>query len=164
MAKDEFNTLYRDKKLDMSYVYEIGYRPNPDRMAAEQKALGLVQKLVNKGNQERAIIEDEALNNVINENVRKWKLMNSSLTTMGHIDWKEAKENWKKAEDNLNKKFPDYDPENKQKIVEDKQAERKAQKNVQDKLKIDLKEPKAKVAPPVESKPIELSAPQIKTN
>ena len=122
----------------------------------------MVQKLVNKGNQERAIIEDEALNNIINENVRKWKLMNKSLRGEGVVDWKEAKENWKKAEDLLNKKFSDYDPESKQKIVEDKQAERKAQKNVQDKLKLDLQEPKAKVAPPVESKPIELSVPQIK--
>lgn len=162
LAKDEFNTLYRGEKPDMTYVYEIGYRPNPDRMAEEQKALGSIQHYVNKGAQEHAIIEDETLNNIINENVRKWKLMNKSLRGEGVVDWKEAKENWKKAEDLLNKKYPDYDPESKQKTVEDKRAERKVQKNVQDKLKLDLQEPKAKVAPPVESKPIELSVPQIK--
>lgn len=159
-AKNEFGALYRGKNPDMSYVYDIGYRPNPDRLQEEQKALGMAQKLVNKGTQKHAVIEDDALKQIINKNIGKWKVMRDSVTTTQEIDWPAFEEQWQKTDETLNKMFPEYDPEQAQKVVEDKTAERQAQKKMQAQLKKDLKEADTQVVPPVDKKPVQIDAPK----
>jgi hypothetical protein len=120
----------------------------------------MAQKLVNKGTQQHAVIEDDALKQIINKNISKWKVMRDSVTTTQEIDWPAFEEQWQKTDEKLNETFPDYDPEKAQQLVEDKTAERQAQKKMQAQLKKDLKESNAQIVPPVDNKPVQIDAPK----
>ena len=147
-AKNEFGALYRGEKLDMSYVFEIGYRPNTARHKEEGKVLSEALKLVNTnkvtGKKE---IDDPALFTIVNENTRRWKEVNRNHAMSTY----EAEKLWSATDKKINELYPDFENNQAKNLIQERVLEKDAQKNMNKQLAEDLKEPKADVVPPVKS-------------
>lgn len=157
LAKNELLLLHRDEK-DVSNVYEIGYRPNPQKLTEEGKELNAVLHLVNKNKNTGArVIDDPALLAVISVNVRRWKEMSKNV--MFKQSTFEA--TWIEMDKKLDETYPEYDVESSKKLVNEKLEQKKMQKQMQQQLKQDLKEPKGQVVPPVDKKPVEINPPKV---
>ena len=153
LAKNELLLLHRGEK-DVSNVYEIGYRPNPQKLTEEGKELNAVLHLVNKNkNTGTRVIDDPALLAVISTNVRRWKEMSKNVM----FKQSTFESSWIETDKKLDETYPGYDVESSKKLVNEKLEQKKAQKLMQQQLKQDLKESKGKVVPPVEKKPTEIN-------
>ena len=151
-AKNEFGVLYRDEKLDMSYVYSVGYRPNPARMNEEGLAINAVHLLVSKDKNQKRAIEDESLRAIVNESVRRWKTMNKVLKKHTNVNFdKVAQEaTWKSFDQQFCDTYKDYDVDAMQGVIADATEKRHQEKK---NIEVNLKDPTAKTVPPVEVKP-----------
>lgn len=157
LAKNELLLLHRGEK-DVSNVYEIGYRPNPQKLTEEGKELNDVLHLVNKNKNTGArVIDDPALLAVISANVRRWKEMSKNVM----FKQSTFEPTWIEMDKKLDETYPGYDVESSKKLVNEKLEQKKAQKRMQQQLKQDLKEPKGQVVPPVDKKPTEINPPKL---
>ena len=158
-ARKDLGALYRDERAERPNVYEIKYRPNPNDLKLEAKAISEALKLVNGQN---PAINDPALKAIINENARKIKDVQAEkggVITGAIRDKREA--DWSKNDDTLSKTYPDYDPKAIEKLINEIVAQKGAENNAPEKVSIDLNEPKAQVVPPVEKNPVEKAPPKI---
>jgi hypothetical protein len=159
-ASKDLGALHRGQRAERPNVYEINYRPDPNDLKLEGKALTEALNLVNGKN---PAIADPALKAIINENVRKFKDVQSERGRVITGDMRDSREKgWTKNDKSLAATYPDYDPKAMDKLI----TETVAQMNAKpiEKVAINLGEPKAQVVPPVESKPAEINAPTMKNN
>jgi hypothetical protein len=159
-ASKDLGALHRGQRAERPNVYEINYRPDPNDLKLEGKALTEALTLVNGKN---PAIADPALKAIINENVRKFKDVQSERGRVITGDMRDSREkDWAKNDKSLAATYPDYDPKAMDKLI----TETVAQMNAKpiEKVEVNLGEPKAQVVPPVESKPAEINAPTMKNN
>ena len=158
-ATKDLGAMYRDQRAERPKVYEINYRPDPNDLKLEGKALIEAQKLVNGKN---TVINDPALKAVINENVRRYKAIKDEKGAVITGAKKENREEtWAENDKKLTATYPNYDSKAMDKLIRDTVAQTKANVKDPEKINVELPEPKAQVAPPVEKNPIEISAPNI---
>ena len=158
-ARKDLGAMYRSERAERPNVYEINYRPNPNDIKLEGKAINEALKLVNGKN---PTINDSALKAVINENARKFKAVQAEqggVVTGAMRDQREA--DWAKSDKALAETYPDYDPKAMDKLISETVAQTNANKKEPEPIKIELHEPKVEVVPPVEPKPMEISVPKI---
>ena len=159
-ASKDLGALHRGQRAERPNVYEINYRPDPNDLKLEGKALTEALNLVNGKN---PAIADPALKAIINENVRKFKAVQSEKAAVITGSMRDSREKgWRENDKSLAATYPDYDPKAMDKLI----SETVAQMNAKpiEKVAINLDEPKAQVVPPVESKPVEINAPTMKNN
>ena len=146
----------KEEPFDRLSVFQIGYRPNNATLAYEKKALGDAQKMIVKG-----LIKDEAIKKVINENVRRWKEASDLSKVAVHANKKLEEAKLDIADLKLKESCPNYKAENAMKLVDDALVQYAEAKKKPEPMKVDLNEPKAEIAPPVEQQPVEINAPKI---
>ena len=157
LAKNEFDVAQRGEKPITSYVFEIGYRPDPSKIAEEKKALGYAQKMIVKG-----LINDGTIKDVINANVSKWKVVSEMQKPGTKHNIKNIEKNWIEKDRKLAEAYKDYDATATESVVESAIEQYNEQKKEKiELLKVDLQEKKTQIVPPVEKKPVEISAPNI---
>ena len=157
LAKNEASVKYRGAQEDMSYVFEIGYRPDPSRIEKEKSVLGEAQKMMMYG-----YIKDEKLKAVISENVNRWnqgrKMLNADEKTKAA-----AQKAWVDADKKLAEAYKDYDAKVTEEAVKNARVEHDAKKDAKkagtEPLKVNLQEPKVDTVPPVQPKTAEISVP-----
>ena len=136
-------------------VFEIGYRPDPWKITEEQKLLGNAQKMVMKG-----LIKDETLKTIINENVNRWKqardMQNPKTKKM--MDRNAIEKQWRESDKKLAEAYKGYDAAATENVVNSALAQYNEQKKEQEKLQVNLKEPKTQTSPPVK-KPVQTQPP-----
>ena len=154
-ATKDLGAMYRGQRAERPKVYEINYRPDPNDLKLEGKAISEALNLVNGKN---PVINDPALKAVINENARKLKAVKgeNGVVITGAMRNK-REEGWVENDKTLTKTYPDYNPKVMDKLISDTVAQMKPDNIVPEKVNVDLKEPTAKVVPPVEQKPLEIS-------
>ena len=158
-ARKDLGAMYRSQRAERPNVYEINYRPNPNDIKLEGKALNEAIKLVNGAN---PAIKDPALKAVINENVRKYKDVQAEqggVVTGAMRDQREA--DWAKNDKTLRETYPDYDPKAMDKLISETVAQANENKKEAEPIKIELNEPQGEVVPPVEPKPPVINVPTI---
>lgn len=156
-ASKDLGALHRGQRAERPNVYEINYRPDPNDLKLEGKALTEALNLVNGKN---PAIADPALKAIINENVRKFKDVQGEKGRVITGSMRDSREEgWVKNDKTLAATYPDYDPKAMDKLIGDTIAQMNT--NSIEKVEINLGEPKAQVVPPVESKPVEINAPTM---
>jgi hypothetical protein len=159
-AKKDFGALYRGERAEVPEIFQMNYRPNIDNFKLEGKALNEVLKLVNGNN---PIIKDEALKDVINENVRRYKAIKDEMGSVVKLDVKaKLLKTWDENEKKFGAKYPNYNPKESENLVNATFAQMDEQKGIQEKLQIELNEPKAQMSPPVDSKTAQINALDMK--
>ena len=152
-ARKQFGVLYRGERMEMSQVYKVDYRPDPNNLKLEAKAINDALTLVNGAN---PVIKDEALKAIINNNVRKYKeIQNQQQAVVPTAEKERILNEWAKTEQKLAETYSNYDPKAAQDAVNEAFG---ANKNDSVKLNIDLNEPKANVVPPVGQKTVEINS------
>ena len=152
-ARKQFGVLYRGERMEMPQVYKVDYRPDPNNLKLEAKAINDALTLVNGAN---PVIKDEALKAIINNNVRKYKeIQNQQQAVVPTAEKKRILNEWAKTEQKLAETYSNYDPKVAQDAVNEAFG---ANKNDSVKLNIDLNEPKANVVPPVGQKTVEINS------
>ena len=152
-ARKQFGVLYRGERMEMPQVYKVDYRPDPNNLKLEAKAINDALTLVNGAN---PVIKDEALKAIINNNVRKYKeIQNQQQAVVPTAEKERILKEWAKTEQKLAETYSNYDPKVAQDAVNEAFG---ANKNDSVKLNIDLNEPKANVVPPVGQKTVEINS------
>lgn len=152
-ARKQFGVLYRGERMEMPQVYKVDYRPDPNNLKLEAKAINDALTLVNGAN---PVIKDEALKAIINNNVRKYKeIQNQQQAVVPTAEKERILNEWAKTEQKLAETYSNYDPKVAQDAVNEAFG---ANKNDSVKLNIDLNEPKANVVPPVGQKTVEINS------
>ena len=152
-ARKQFGVLYRGERMEMPQVYKVDYRPDPNNLKLEAKAINDALTLVNGAN---PVIKDEALKAIINNNVRKYKeIQNQQQAVVPTAEKERILNEWAKTEQKLAETYSNYDPKAAQDAVNEAFG---ANKNDSVKLNIDLNEPKANVVPPVGQKTVEINS------
>ena len=78
------------------------------------------------------------------------------------VNWDVTIPQWSKNEVEIRKEFPGYDPEQSQKVVEDKITEIRTAKQVKsEQIQVNLKEDKGSIVPPVENPSVEINPPKM---
>ena len=153
-ARKQFGVLYRGERMEMPQVYKIDYRPDPNNLKLEAKAINDALTLVNGAN---PVIKDEALKVIINNNVRKYKeIQRQQQAVVPYAEKERILNEWAETEQKLAQEYSNYDPKAAQDAVNEAVG---ANKNTSVKVNIDLNEPTAKVVPPVVEKPVEIAPP-----
>ena len=142
-------------------VFEIGYRPDPAKLAEEQKMLGNAQKMMMKG-----LIQDETAKAIVNANVNKWKQARDMQNPKLKTDRNAIEKQWIEVDKKLAEAYPKYEATATENAVEQALAQYDAQKNAQkeaqvEPIKVDLGEPKVDRVPPIDQKPVEIHAHKI---
>jgi hypothetical protein len=156
-AKKQLGTLHRDDRYEMPQIYDIKYRPNPEKLKLEGKALTEALNLVNGDNPR---IKDAALKNIINQNVRKFKEVQAQRGAV-YTQAKKDKllEKWVEAEKSLANTYPNYDAKAGQNLVNEAVAAQNGQEP--EKVNIDLPNPNSQIVPPVNNEEVAISALQV---
>jgi hypothetical protein len=134
-------------------VFEIGYRPDPWKITEEQKLLGNAQKMVVKG-----LIKDETLKTIINENVNKWKQARDMQNPKMKMNRNAIEKQWRESDKKLAEAYKGYDAAATENVVNSALAQYNEQKKGQEKVQVNLTEPKTQTSPPVE-KPVQTQPP-----
>jgi hypothetical protein len=157
LAENEFSVMHRGDKPLTCGCFEIGYRPDPSKIFTEQKVLGNAQKMLKNG-----LIKDDVIKNIVNANVSKWKAVSDMQKTGSTLKMKDVEQKWIEADKKLADAYKDYDAAATEIAVADALEQYNAQKKEKiEALKVDLNEPKAQVAPPVQQNSVEIKAPSI---
>jgi hypothetical protein len=153
-ARKQFGVLYRGERMEMPQVYKVDYRPDPNNLKLEAKAINDALTLVNGAN---PVIKDEALKAIINNNIRKFKqIQNEQRVVVSPSQKAKILEEWVKTEQTLTATYPDYDAKASQDLVNETIAGNAAPEKVQ----INLNEPQVQVVPPVEQPSVVIEAPK----
>jgi hypothetical protein len=158
MAKNVAAVKNRGEQPITYNVFEIGYRPDPWKVAEEQKILGNAQKMLTKG-----LIKDETMKAIVNANVTKWKqardLQNPNAKMK--MDRNAIEKQWVETDKKLAETYKNYEPEATESAVNGALEQYNEQKKEHVAIKVDLNEPKSEVVPPVEQKSVAINAPKI---
>lgn len=158
-AKNEFGVMYRGEKPLTSNCFEIGYRPDPSQISVEQKVLGNAQKMFSKGNE---FIKDKAIIDIVTANIEKWKQVRDMQKPNAKFNMDAIAKKWAEKDAKLAETYKNYDANATENTVTDALQQYKEQKKEKvEQVKVDLSEPKAKIVPPVEKKPVEIGAPKV---
>jgi hypothetical protein len=156
-AKNVLGARYRGETLKNPSVFEIGYRPDPARLADEKNMLGEAQKMLVSN-----LIKSEEMKNIINANVEKWKLERDMHKPNSKLNRNVIEKKWIEADKKFAESYKDYSAAATEDAVKaareqyDMQKKEKAQQ-----IQVKLDEPKAQIVPPVQSKPVSINPPQI---
>lgn len=154
-ARKQFGALYRGERIEMPQVYKVDYRPDPNKLKLEAKAINDALTLVNGAN---PVIKDEALKAIINNNVRKYKeILRQEQAVVPYDEQQRILKEWEITEQKLIETYSNYDPNAAQDAVNKAVG---ANKNAPAKVNVNLDEPKAQVVPPIEQAPVEIGAPK----
>jgi hypothetical protein len=145
-ATKDLNAFYREGQPDMSHVFKIDYRPSETNLKAEQVALGTAQNMVKKG-----FIKDAAMSEIINNNIRKWKVEFNAAKAPKKPDLSNAKKEWAKTDEQLAVKYPEYDYQATDIAADEAYEQYQMQKALQKNLNGNT----AKKVPPVDESAIE---------
>lgn len=112
-AQKEFRILYRGELRELPQVYKIGYRPSKDRavLKEEGKVLTDMQRLIAPDKQGNAQINNTAVSKVINENVRRWKVVYNNIKKGVPLNPAGEENLCRKMDKEFEEKFPNYNPE-----------------------------------------------------
>ena len=153
-AKNVFGVMHRGEQAITSYVFEIGYRPDPAKINSEKVVLGNAQKMIIKN-----LITDEAIKNIVTENINKWKQMRDMQKPGTTVKMSAIEKKWIEADKKLSEKYKDYDATAAESVVEsalDQYNQQKKEKT--EPMKVHLDEPKTEIVPPVASKVAQINA------
>jgi hypothetical protein len=156
-AKNEFGVAYRGEKPLTSYCFEIGYRPDLSQIFVEQKVLGNAQKMIKKG-----LITDETTKAIVNANVSKWKAVSDMQKPGTKLKMKDVEKKWIELDKKLAESYKDYDAAATESAVVGALEQYNTQKKEKpEPVNVDLKDDKkVAIVPPVEQKPVTISAPK----
>ena len=158
-AKNEFGVSFRGEQPITSHVFEIGYRPDPSKIKEEQTALGNAQKMFSKGNE---FIKDKAIIDIVTANIEKWKQVRDMQKPNAKFNMDAISKKWAETDAKLADTYKNYDANATENTVTDALQQYKEKKKERlEQVNVDLSEPKAKIVPPVEKKPVEISTLKI---